>query len=69
MKSYIINVTGTGQITIPVELRSTLNIQKGSQLSLRLNDEGTVTMEKLPDMPDWEDVLHNISVSDLGSEE
>lgn len=40
-------VTVKGQVTVPKSLRDQLNIEPGTQLDLKLNDDGTMLVKPL----------------------
>ena len=40
-------VTVKGQVTVPKEIRTRLNIEPGSQLDFKLNDDGSISVRPL----------------------
>lgn len=62
--NYTIKVTRNGQITIPAEIRNQLGIKQGSELMIGIDEKygKTILMEKLPDMPSWDELLKDVPV-------
>lgn len=52
-------VTSKGQVSIPVELRNQLKIQKGDKLTFTLNDEQQLIVQKEPTKLDWDNLFAN----------
>lgn len=64
--NYTVKVTRNGQITIPAEIRNQLGIKQGSELMIGIDEKygQTILMEKLPDMPSWDEIFNDIPVID-----
>lgn len=62
--NYMVKVSRNGQITIPKEIRNQLGIKQGSELMIGIDEKygQTILMEKLPDMPSWDELLKDVPV-------
>ena len=50
MKEIVMTITSRGQVTIPVEIRRHLGLEKKRKIALVIEDEGTVRL-KVPRYP------------------
>lgn len=64
--NYMVKVTRNGQITIPKEIRDQLGIKQGSELVMGIDERygQTILMEKMPDLPSWDELLKDVPVID-----
>ena len=64
MKDQMVKVTRGGQITIPKEIRDYLGIKVGSEMVIGIDEKygQTILMEKMPDLPSWEELLKDMPV-------
>ena len=64
MKDQMVKVTRGGQITIPKDIRDYLGIKMGSQMVIGIDEKygQTILMEKMPDLPSWEELLKDMPV-------
>lgn len=46
-----------GRLTLPVKIRKTLNIQPGDTLSIKINQDNTITLQKKPSK---EEIFENL---------
>lgn len=66
MKDQMVKVTRGGQITIPKDIRDYLGIKMGSQMVIGIDEKygQTILMEKMPDLPSWDELLKDVPVID-----
>jgi len=55
MKVRILKITSKGQITIPIEIRRSLQIKKNDLLAITAEDE-YIFIKKF-DVPDWDEIF------------
>jgi AbrB family looped-hinge helix DNA binding protein len=51
MQEYLSPISSKGQVTIPIEVRRALGLERGGKVSFVINDDGTVRLA-VPRYPD-----------------
>ena len=61
-------VSQKGQVVIPIQIRKTLGLKKGSKVLFELKN-GEITIKKLPTALDWANLVKQIPVENVKIDE